>query len=100
MESIELRIDVSGAVPLPGPLHIAASVFLPDPAKLSSPPVAINRLAFGERFRRYRLGRERFTAGCKELGEAVEHFLQGVGPDSLLELDGRIEAMELGVGKF
>jgi alpha-beta hydrolase superfamily lysophospholipase len=41
MESIELEIDVSDAVPLPGPLHIAASVFLPDADKLTSPPVAI-----------------------------------------------------------
>ncbi|HZY84233.1 MAG TPA: tubulin-like doman-containing protein [Gemmataceae bacterium] len=40
-----------------------------------------------------RLGREVFTAGCTALAEAVEHFLQGVGPDSLLELDVRVEAM-------
>jgi pimeloyl-ACP methyl ester carboxylesterase len=41
MEPIELKVDVSAAVPLPGPLHIAASVFLPEPAKLTSPPIAI-----------------------------------------------------------
>jgi pimeloyl-ACP methyl ester carboxylesterase len=41
MEPIELKVDVSDAVATPGPLHIAASVFLPDPAKLASPPVAI-----------------------------------------------------------
>jgi serine/threonine protein kinase len=40
-----------------------------------------------------RLGRQMFTAGCKELPEAVEHFLKGVGPDSLQELDVRVEAM-------
>ena len=34
-------IDVSDTVAMPGPLHIAASVFLPDPAKLASPPVVI-----------------------------------------------------------
>ncbi|HEV3110155.1 MAG TPA: hypothetical protein VGY99_06650 [Candidatus Binataceae bacterium] len=41
MESIELKVDISAAVALPGPLHIAASVFLPDAAKLTSPPMAI-----------------------------------------------------------
>jgi hypothetical protein len=40
-----------------------------------------------------RVGRQVFTAGCQTLPEAVEHFLQGVGPDSLLELDVRVEAM-------
>jgi hypothetical protein len=40
-----------------------------------------------------RLGREVFTAGSRTLGEAVEHFLQGAGPDSLVELDGHMEAM-------
>jgi hypothetical protein len=41
VESLELKVDVSSAVAMPGPLHIAATVFLPDPAKLTSPPVAI-----------------------------------------------------------
>ncbi len=41
MESVELKIDVSAAVALPGPLHIAASVFLPDAATLTSPPVVM-----------------------------------------------------------
>lgn len=41
MESIQLKVDVSDAVAMPGPLHVAASVFLPDPAKLASPPVVI-----------------------------------------------------------
>jgi hypothetical protein len=39
------------------------------------------------------LGRQVFTAGSQDRAEAVEHFLQGVGPDSLLELDVRVEAM-------
>jgi alpha-beta hydrolase superfamily lysophospholipase len=41
MKTVEVKVDVSSAVALPGPLHIAATVFLPDPAKLTSPPVAI-----------------------------------------------------------
>jgi alpha-beta hydrolase superfamily lysophospholipase len=41
MEPIELKVDVSDALAAPGPLHIAASVFLPDPAKLVSPPLVI-----------------------------------------------------------
>ncbi|HKD66915.1 MAG TPA: hypothetical protein VKB84_08760 [Candidatus Binataceae bacterium] len=41
MVSFELKVKVSAAAELPAPSHIAASVFLPDPAKLTSPPVAI-----------------------------------------------------------
>jgi alpha-beta hydrolase superfamily lysophospholipase len=41
MEALEIKIDVSASLALPGPLHIAASVFLPDPAKLTSPPIVI-----------------------------------------------------------
>lgn len=39
--AIDLRIDVSSAVQLAGPLVMAASVYLPDPAELGSPPVVM-----------------------------------------------------------
>lgn len=52
-KSIELKIDVSTSVPLPGPLHIVASVFLPDPAKLAAPPTAIFAFPGGGYGRRY-----------------------------------------------
>src|SRR5271165_4950148 len=37
----ELRIDVTSALPLAGPLTMAASVYLPDPATVASPPVVM-----------------------------------------------------------
>src|SRR5690606_799373 len=39
MQQIELKIDVSAAVELQGPVHIAASIVLPDRAKLPERPV-------------------------------------------------------------
>ena len=39
VQAIDLRIDVSSAVPLAGPSMMAASVYLPNPDKLASPPV-------------------------------------------------------------
>ena len=41
MTRIELRIDVSAAVPLPGPLEVALSVYLPDPSQLGDRPVVM-----------------------------------------------------------
>jgi len=38
---VELHIDVSASVPLPAPLVIAASLYLPDPAKLAATPVVL-----------------------------------------------------------
>ena len=40
-----------------------------------------------------RAGRLVLPAGCKDLGEAVDGFLAGVGPEALLELDGRVQAV-------
>ena len=40
-----------------------------------------------------RAGRLVLPAGCKDLGEAADGFLAGVGPEALLELDGRVQAM-------
>src|SRR5487761_421926 len=41
MQIVELRIDVSHVVALPGPLEVAVSVFLPDPAALGPRPIAL-----------------------------------------------------------
>lgn len=38
---LDLRIDVAGVAPLPGPLNIALTVFLPDPAALGTRPIAM-----------------------------------------------------------
>ena len=38
---IELRLDVSGSVPMSAPMEIAASVYLPDPARLPSIPLVM-----------------------------------------------------------
>lgn len=39
VQQIELQVDVSDAVGLGEPAHVAASVVLPDPADLSDPPI-------------------------------------------------------------
>ena len=41
MQALQLRVDVSSVVPLPGPLEIALTVYLPDPARLCSPPIVM-----------------------------------------------------------
>jgi pimeloyl-ACP methyl ester carboxylesterase len=41
MKKLDLRIDVSKAVPLPGPLELALSVYLPDPARLAARPIVM-----------------------------------------------------------
>ncbi len=41
MKKLDLRIDVSKAVALPGPLEVALSVFLPDPARLDARPIVM-----------------------------------------------------------
>lgn len=38
-----------------------------------------------------RAGRLLLPAGCKDLGEAADALLAGVGPEALLELDGRVQ---------
>lgn len=38
---LDVRIDISGRVPLPGTVEIAATVHLPDPAQLMHPPVVM-----------------------------------------------------------
>src|SRR5271165_1233239 len=38
---VELRIDVSSALPRVGPLTMAASVYLPEPAAVAAPPVVM-----------------------------------------------------------
>jgi len=41
MNKLDLRIDVAKAVPLPGPLKLALSVYLPDPARLPARPIVM-----------------------------------------------------------
>jgi hypothetical protein len=41
VKKLELRIDVSKAVALPGPLEVALSVYLPDPARLAPRPIVM-----------------------------------------------------------
>lgn len=53
MQRIELRIDVSSSVPLPGPVEIAATAYLPDPARLTKPVIAIYAVPGGGYSRGY-----------------------------------------------
>lgn len=41
MQTIQLRVDVSSVVPLPGPLEIALTAYLPEPTRLRSPPIVM-----------------------------------------------------------
>jgi hypothetical protein len=43
--------------------------------------------------RKWGIGKRLYFAGCRNQREAVEHLLEGVTPEHLLDLDGRIEEM-------
>jgi pimeloyl-ACP methyl ester carboxylesterase len=75
MESIELKVDVSAAVALPGPLHIAASVFLPEAAKITSPPVAIFAFPGGGYSRGYF---DIHPPGHRGYSQAEHHLERGI----------------------
>ena len=72
--SIELRIDVSAAVTLPGPLEMAVSAYLPDPANLASPPVVIFAVPGGGYSRGYF---DMHFAGHAGYSEAEFHATRG-----------------------
>ena len=72
--SIDLRIDVSAAVPLPGPLEMAVMAYLPDPANLASPPVAIFAVPGGGYSRGYF---DMHFAGHAGYSEAEFHTARG-----------------------
>lgn len=53
LRRVELRIDVTGSVKLQGKIEIAATAFLPEPAKLGERPVVIFALPGGGVTRHY-----------------------------------------------
>jgi hypothetical protein len=53
VKSVELRIDVSAAVSLPGRHELATTVYLPDPFKLGKTPVIMFAVPGGGYSRRY-----------------------------------------------
>src|SRR4051812_26495809 len=71
---LDLRIDVSAVKSLPGPMEIAASVFLPDPAKLASPPLVIFAVPGGGYSRGYF---DMHFAGHANYSEAEYHTARG-----------------------
>jgi len=75
MKSIELKVDVSASVPLPGPLHIAASIFLPDPAKVTAPPIAMFGFPGGGYSRGYF---DINVRGHEDYSEAEHHVERGI----------------------
>src|SRR5260370_36180995 len=75
MKSIELKVDVSASVPLPGPLHIAASVFLPDTAKVTAPPIAMFAFPGGGYSRGYF---DINVRGHEDYSEAEHHVGRGI----------------------
>ncbi|MFP5306178.1 MAG: alpha/beta hydrolase [Gammaproteobacteria bacterium] len=53
MNRLELKIDVTGCVPIAGPLHIAASVYFPETSRLAVPHIAVFALPGGGYSRGY-----------------------------------------------
>ena len=99
MRRIELRIDVTGSVPIPGKVEIAATAYLPDPKALGERPVVIFALPGGGVSRRYfdiRIpGHEGYSEAEYHAAHgfvfvAVDHL--GVGDSTTTALDSmRIE---------
>lgn len=71
---IELKVDVSSSVDLPGPLEIAATAYLPDPAKLASLPLVIFAVPGGGYSRGYF---DMHFAGREGYSEAEYHTARG-----------------------
>ncbi len=71
---IELKVDVSSSVDLPAPLEIAATAYLPDPAKLASPPLVIFAVPGGGYSRGYF---DMHFAGREGYSEAEYHTARG-----------------------
>ena len=74
-QRVELRIDVTGSVQLPGKIEIAATAFLPDARKLSERPVAIFALPGGGLTRHYF---DVHIAGHEGYSEAEHHVARGL----------------------
>lgn len=93
-QNIELRIDVSSSIDLPGPLEIAATAYLPDPAKLTTPAIVIFAVPGGGYSRGYF---DMHFAGHAGYSEAEYHTARGaifiacdhlgVGDSTLSHLD-------------
>src|SRR5260370_35059420 len=90
MKSIELKVDVSASVPLPGPLYIAASVFLPDPAKVTAPPIAMFAFPGGGYTRGDFDINIRGHEGYSEAGHHVERGIIFIAADHLGDGDSSI----------
>ena len=75
MQAIQLRIDVSSAVPLSGPLEVALTAYLPDPGRLCSPPIVMAAFPGGGYSRGYF---DMSFAGHAQYSEAEHHTAAGL----------------------
>lgn len=75
MQSIKLRIDVSSVVPLPGPLEIALTAYLPEPARLCSPPILMSAFPGGGYSRGYF---DMHFQGHSQYSQAEHHTAAGL----------------------
>lgn len=91
---IEVRVNVSDAVPLPGPLEIAATVHLPEPGHIAAPTVVIFAVPGGGYSRGYfdmhfpghtGYSEADFHTGRGMIMIACDHL--GVGDSTLSHLD-------------
>ena len=74
MLQLDLRIDVTGATPLPGPMEIAATVYLPAPEDLAERPVVMFASPGGGYSRRYF---DMHFEGHKNYSQAAYHTARG-----------------------
>jgi len=72
---IDLVIDVTGVAALPGPLHIAATVHLPDPIRLVHTPIVIFAAPGGGYARRYF---DLAILGHTDYSQAKHHIERGL----------------------
>jgi alpha-beta hydrolase superfamily lysophospholipase len=75
MQTLQLRIDVASVVSLQGPLEVALTAYLPDPARLSSPPIVMAAFPGGGYSRGYF---DMHFAGHAHYSEAEHHTAAGL----------------------
>ena len=94
VQRVELRIDVTGSVDLPGKIEIAATAYLPDPSRLANRPIVMFALPGGGLTRHYfdvqLPGREGYSEAEHHTAEglilvAIDHL--GVGDSTTTSLD-------------
>ena len=75
MQQVQLRIDVSSVVALPTPLEVALTIYLPEPARLCSPPMVMAAFPGGGYSRGYF---DMHFSGHAQYSQAEHHTAAGL----------------------